>query len=111
MHVLTCSSFGSADTLFNSSNRASWCSTQQRLQQYKQRRSSPVQVSAQTSEVAQLSEGLELPVQLLYLISLLGFLVVGAYLVVRQVCQLHLSLYSGFLRLQVQLSCCLHSIA
>lgn len=32
-----------------------------------------------------LGEGLEAPVQLLYLISLLGFVVVGAYLVVRQV--------------------------
>ena len=32
-----------------------------------------------------LSEGLETPVQLLYLVTLLGFLVVGAYLVVRQV--------------------------
>ncbi len=30
------------------------------------------------------SEGLEAPVQLLYLVALLGFLVVGAYLVVRQ---------------------------
>ena len=32
-----------------------------------------------------ISEGLEAPVQLLYLVTLLGFLVVGAYLVVRQV--------------------------
>ena len=32
-----------------------------------------------------LGEGLETPVQLLYLFSLLGFLVVGAFLVVRQV--------------------------
>ena len=32
-----------------------------------------------------LSEGLETPVQLIYLVTLLGFLVVGAYLVVRQV--------------------------
>ena len=32
-----------------------------------------------------LSEGLETPVQAIYLITLLGFLVVGAYLVVRQV--------------------------
>lgn len=32
-----------------------------------------------------LSEGLEAPVQLLYLLTLLGFLVVGAWLVVRQV--------------------------
>lgn len=32
-----------------------------------------------------LSDGLEAPVQLLYLLTLLGFLVVGAWLVVRQV--------------------------
>ena len=32
-----------------------------------------------------LAEGLETPVQLIYLVTLLGFLVVGAYLVVRQV--------------------------
>jgi len=31
------------------------------------------------------SEGLEAPVQLLYLLTLLGFLAAGAYLVVRQV--------------------------
>lgn len=31
------------------------------------------------------SEGLETPIQLIYLLSLLGFLAVGAYLVVRQV--------------------------
>lgn len=31
------------------------------------------------------AEGLETPVQAIYLITLLGFLVVGAYLVVRQV--------------------------
>ena len=31
------------------------------------------------------SEGLETPVQAIYLVTLLGFLVVGAYLVVRQV--------------------------
>ena len=36
--------------------------------------------------VADLAEGLEAPVQLVYLVTLLGFLVVGAYLVVRQVC-------------------------
>ena len=35
--------------------------------------------------VGDLSEGLDTPVQLLYLVTLLGFLVVGAYLVVRQV--------------------------
>lgn len=35
--------------------------------------------------VADLAEGLEAPVQLVYLATLLGFLVVGAYLVVRQV--------------------------
>jgi hypothetical protein len=38
-----------------------------------------------TLAVGDLSEGLEAPVQLLYLVALLGFLVVGAYLVVRQV--------------------------
>jgi hypothetical protein len=35
--------------------------------------------------LAELSEGLEAPVQLAYLVTLMGFLVVGAYLVVRQV--------------------------
>lgn len=35
--------------------------------------------------VGELAEGLETPVQLIYLATLLGFLVVGAYLVVRQV--------------------------
>ena len=35
--------------------------------------------------LGELSEGLETPVQLIYLVTLLGFLVVGAYLVVRQV--------------------------
>lgn len=35
--------------------------------------------------VGELSEGLDTPVQLLYLVFLMGFLVVGAYLVVRQV--------------------------
>ena len=34
----------------------------------------------------QLADGLEAPVQLLYLLTLLGFLAAGAYLVVRQVC-------------------------
>ena len=38
-----------------------------------------------TAPIMDLSEGLETPVQLLYLVTLLGFLVVGAYLVVRQV--------------------------
>lgn len=38
--------------------------------------------------VADLAEGLEAPVQLVYLATLLGFLVVGAYLVVRQVCRM-----------------------
>lgn len=32
-----------------------------------------------------MAEGLETPVQAIYLLTLLGFLVVGAYLVVRQV--------------------------
>lgn len=35
--------------------------------------------------LGELAEGLETPVQALYLVTLLGFLVVGAYLVVRQV--------------------------
>lgn len=35
--------------------------------------------------VGGLADGLEAPVQLLYLLTLLGFLVVGAFLVVRQV--------------------------
>lgn len=35
--------------------------------------------------LGELGEGLEGPVQAIYLLSLLGFLVVGAYLVVRQV--------------------------
>ncbi len=41
--------------------------------------------------LGELGEGLEAPVQLLYLISLLGFVVVGAYLVVRQVSTLRKS--------------------
>lgn len=47
--------------------------------------------------VADLAEGLEAPVQLVYLATLLGFLVVGAYLVVRQVCSIRcisISVYS-----------------
>lgn len=40
--------------------------------------------------VADLAEGLEAPVQLVYLATLLGFLVVGAYLVVRQVCSIQM---------------------
>ena len=36
-------------------------------------------------DLLQVSEGLEAPVQLLYLLTLLGFLAAGAYLVVRQV--------------------------
>ena len=39
----------------------------------------------QAQQLFELSEGLETPVQLIYLLTLLGFLVVGAYLVVRQV--------------------------
>ena len=39
-----------------------------------------------TVAVGELGDGLEAPVQLLYLLTLLGFLVVGAYLVVRQAC-------------------------
>ena len=44
-------------------------------------------------QVAELAEGLEAPVQLVYLLTLLGFLVVGAYLVVRQVKLCGLSMY------------------
>lgn len=36
-------------------------------------------------ELMVLGEGLETPIQLIYLLTLLGFLGVGAYLVVRQV--------------------------
>jgi hypothetical protein len=42
----------------------------------------------------QVADGLEAPVQLLYLLTLLGFLAAGAYLVVRQVhmrCERHLA--------------------
>ena len=35
--------------------------------------------------IGDLAEGLEAPIQLLYLLALLGFLAAGAYLVVRQV--------------------------
>jgi hypothetical protein len=45
--------------------------------------------AASASPVADLAEGLEEPVQVLYLVFLLGFLVGGAYLVVRQVRQGH----------------------
>lgn len=41
--------------------------------------------AATNAVLGELGEGLEAPVQLLYLITLLGFVVVGAYLVVRQV--------------------------
>ncbi len=40
---------------------------------------------AQAALLGDLAEGLEAPVQLAYLVTLMGFLVVGAYLVVRQV--------------------------
>lgn len=39
----------------------------------------------QPQRVVEVAEGLETPVQLIYLLTLLSFLVVGAYLVVRQV--------------------------
>eukprot|EP01025_Chloroclados_australasicus_P048843 TRINITY_DN5543_c0_g3_i1.p2 TRINITY_DN5543_c0_g3~~TRINITY_DN5543_c0_g3_i1.p2 ORF type:complete len:255 (+),score=28.65 TRINITY_DN5543_c0_g3_i1:94-858(+) len=42
-------------------------------------------VNDKNNELYSLGEGLETPVQLIYLLALLGFLVVGAYLVVRQV--------------------------
>jgi hypothetical protein len=44
-----------------------------------------VTAQSQAQQLFELSEGLETPVQLIYLLTLLGFLVVGAYLVVRQV--------------------------
>ena len=47
--------------------------------------STSVLATIQPTQVADLAEGLEAPVQLVYLVTLLGFLVVGAYLVVRQV--------------------------
>jgi hypothetical protein len=42
-------------------------------------------VEALPHELFSLGEGLETPIQLIYLLTLLGFLAVGAYLVVRQV--------------------------
>jgi len=42
-------------------------------------------VAAAPQVLYQLGEGLETPIQLIYLLTLLGFLSVGAYLVVRQV--------------------------
>lgn len=42
-------------------------------------------LSTHATALGDLAEGLEEPVQALYLVFLLGFLVVGAYLVVRQV--------------------------
>ena len=49
-------------------------------------RASVTSVEGLTNQVlGDFSEGLETPVQAIYLVTLLGFLVVGAYLVVRQV--------------------------
>lgn len=46
----------------------------------------PMELSAQLpAPVFELAEGLETPIQTIYLTALLGFLAVGAYLVVRQV--------------------------
>ena len=42
-------------------------------------------IMPEVQEICQVAEGLELPVQLLYLSTLLGFLSVGAFVVVRQV--------------------------
>ncbi|KXZ52747.1 hypothetical protein GPECTOR_8g139 [Gonium pectorale] len=42
-------------------------------------------IAAVPQELMVLGEGLETPIQLIYLLTLLGFLAVGAYLVVRQV--------------------------
>lgn len=68
----------------------------QRRRQQNQQQCSALPPAAQTAlselavgrhaqTVSDVSEGLETPVQLIYLLTLLGFLVVGAYLVVRQV--------------------------
>lgn len=48
-------------------------------------RSTGLPIELANPVLGELAEGLETPVQALYLITLLGFLVVGAYLVVRQV--------------------------
>ena len=47
--------------------------------------SAAASAAAAAAAFGDLAEGLEEPVQALYLVFLLGFLVVGAYLVVRQV--------------------------
>jgi hypothetical protein len=59
---------------------------QQRRQQHPAEALPSAAVTAQPQQLLELAEGLETPVQLIYLLTLLGFLVVGAYLVVRQVC-------------------------
>ena len=45
----------------------------------------PALLHAQPQQLFQLSEGLETPIQMIYLLTLLGFLGAGAFLVVRQV--------------------------
>lgn len=57
----------------------------QRAQTHSQQSCRSMQQLQTVAPVADLAEGLEAPVQLVYLATLLGFLVVGAYLVVRQV--------------------------
>ena len=49
---------------------------------------------------ADMAEGLEAPVQLLYLATLLGFVAVGAYLVVRQVLVFVKARHSSAIRYQ-----------
>ena len=46
---------------------------------------SALQQQHQLTQLFQISEGLETPIQLIYLLTLLGFLGAGAFLVVRQV--------------------------
>lgn len=58
------------------------------LQQSRRRKDGKIPgavVTAEVQELCQIAEGLEMPVQLLYLSTLLGFLFVGAFVVVRQV--------------------------
>lgn len=73
---LTCCS-----VLPHPTTQQSRCSRSQRLSC----RSISYHANGYPMPTAELAEGLEAPVQLLYLATLLGFLAVGAYLVVRQV--------------------------
>ena len=60
----------------------------QQARTYSQQSCRSMQHLQTAAPVADVAEGLEAPVQLVYLVTLLGFLVVGAYLVVRQVCSI-----------------------